>query len=91
MRSEGHPFGPRSGFFSTHSNQQIRQVTRNAKFGNPTPPNSSNPVPPQSGRRHVGRDWFWQIGQIRSFRGVGSTDPSPVSDPDPQIRSDSET
>ncbi|GBO30629.1 hypothetical protein AVEN_188754-1 [Araneus ventricosus] len=30
------------------------------------------------------------MGQIRSFCGLGSTDPSPAEDPDPRIRSDSE-
>ncbi|GBM28891.1 hypothetical protein AVEN_128403-1 [Araneus ventricosus] len=30
------------------------------------------------------------MGQIRSFCGLGSTDPSPAADPDPRIRSDSE-
>ncbi|GBO30001.1 hypothetical protein AVEN_240052-1 [Araneus ventricosus] len=30
------------------------------------------------------------MGQIRSFCGLGSVDPSPAADPDPRIRSDSE-
>ncbi|GBM57931.1 hypothetical protein AVEN_206004-1 [Araneus ventricosus] len=49
--------------------QQAKSV-RNAKFGNPTPPNSSNPVPHQSGRHHVGEFYAgsrrvkWHVKQV---------------------------